>query len=178
MGRTALHCFLATRSTALWRMGLSCSRRSLRNQQHATDLAMLFDVALVKRGRGVNIGGGGSLHSTAWTTMGGWGGRDAPGSAFQLASQITRSAIGSSGTRVGKTKWELPWHRPGGRLQLVLMRHPPQLSVKTCQGGGGGGGRVGGGVLAAWPGGGGGCAQPTTTTCIPQGGVYVWGHGV
>ena len=32
---------------------------------------------------------------------------------------------------------------PGGRLQLVLMRHPPQLSVKTCGGGGGGGGQLG-----------------------------------
>ena len=29
----------------------------------------------------------------------------------------------------------------GGRLQLVLMRHPPQLSIKTT-----GGGAVGGGV--------------------------------
>ena len=41
----------------------------------------------------------------------------------------------------------------GGRLQLVLMRHTPQLSVKTRGGGGGGGGgqstggvRPGGGV--------------------------------
>ena len=52
---------------------------------------------------------------------------------------------------------------PGGRLQLqlVLMRHPPQLSVKTCGGGGGVGAGGGGdrqGVLAAWPGGGGGAA--------------------
>ena len=48
-------------------------------------------------------------------------------------------------------------HLRGGRLQLVLMRHPlpPPLSAKTCRGVGrweGGGG----GVLAAWPGGGGG----------------------
>ena len=40
----------------------------------------------------------------------------------------------------------------------------------------------GGGVLAARRGGGslserGGCTRPTTTTCIPQGGVCVWGHG-
>ena len=41
------------------------------------------------------------------------------------------------------------------------MRHPPQLSAKTCGGGGGdrgGGGQQevgGGGALAAWPGGGG-----------------------
>ena len=28
----------------------------------------------------------------------------------------------------------------GGRLQPVLMRHTPQLSVKTRRGGGGGGG--------------------------------------
>ena len=39
-----------------------------------------------------------------------------------------------------------PW-RHGGLLQPVLMRHTPQLSVKTRGGGGGGGGggRVGGG---------------------------------
>ena len=31
------------------------------------------------------------------------------------------------------------WKHPrGGLLQLVLMRHPPQLSVKICGGGGGG----------------------------------------
>ena len=48
----------------------------------------------------------------------------------------------------------------GGRLQLVLMRHPPQLSVKTCGGGvqpgvGGGGVPAGGsgGGLAGGPGG-------------------------
>ena len=37
----------------------------------------------------------------------------------------------------------------GGRLQLVLMRHTPQLSVKTRGGAAGGGVRlgVGGGVL-------------------------------
>ena len=34
---------------------------------------------------------------------------------------------------------------PGGRLQPVLMRHPPQLSVKT-RGGGGGRGWIWGGV--------------------------------
>ena len=32
----------------------------------------------------------------------------------------------------------------GGRLQPVLMRHPPQLSVKTC----------GGGLVGSWGGGG------------------------
>ena len=51
----------------------------------------------------------------------------------------------------------------GGRLQLVLMRHPPQLSVKTWGGGGvqpgvGGGGCAaggrGGGVPAGGQGGG------------------------
>ena len=42
---------------------------------------------------------------------------------------------------------------PGGRLQPVLMRHPPQLSVKTWGGGGGSGG--GGG-----PAGGRGGVQP------------------
>ena len=67
---------------------------------------------------------------------------------------------------------------PGGRLQLVLMRLPPnylsKLGWRSWGGGGGGvGGRVGGGVLAAWPGG--GCAQPTTIKCIPQGGVRVHG---
>ena len=52
---------------------------------------------------------------------------------------------------------------PGGRLQLVLMRHPPPSYLSKFAGGGGGlgrggelgrggggvGGRVGGGVLAA-----------------------------
>ena len=48
---------------------------------------------------------------------------------------------------------------PGGRLQLVLMRHPPPAICQNLRGGGGelGGGvgrRVGGGgVLAAWLGG-------------------------
>ena len=70
----------------------------------------------------------------------------------------------------------------GGQLQSVLMRPTPQLSVKTCRGGGVGG-RVGGGIGSSAGGGGGGpkrgggCARPTTTTCIPQGGVCVWGHG-
>ena len=49
----------------------------------------------------------------------------------------------------------------GGQLQLVLMRHPPQLSVKTCGEGVGGGGAVGagGGGIGSLAGGGGGCAQ-------------------
>ena len=65
---------------------------------------------------------------------------------------------------------------PGGRLQLVLMRHPPQLFVKTWGGGVGAGGGGVGGRGGDWQlGRGGGCAQPTTITCIPQGGV--WGHG-
>ena len=60
----------------------------------------------------------------------------------------------------------------GGRLQPVLMRPTPQLSVKTWGGGGlavrpGGGGSQGGGA----------CAQPTTPTCIPPGGMCVWGFG-
>ena len=47
----------------------------------------------------------------------------------------------------------------GGRLQSVLMRPTPQLSVKTCRGGavGGGGGLAGGwggGVLGSLAGGG------------------------
>ena len=54
---------------------------------------------------------------------------------------------------------------------------PPSYLSKL--GGGGQPGREG--VLAARPGGvprgGGGCVRPTTTTCIPQGGVCVWGHG-
>ena len=58
----------------------------------------------------------------------------------------------------------------GGRLQSVLMRPTPQLSVKTC-------GRVGWGGIGSSARGGGGCARPTTTTCIPQGGVCVWGPG-
>ena len=41
-------------------------------------------------------------------------------------------------------------HAHGGRLQPVLMRHTPQLSVKT-RGGGGGGGEGGG---QSWGGGG------------------------
>ena len=44
-----------------------------------------------------------------------------------------------------------------GQLQQVLMRHPPQVSVKTCggrgavgaRGGGGVGGRVGGGGIGS-----------------------------
>ena len=82
----------------------------------------------------------------------------------------------------------------GGRLQLVLMRHPPQLTVETWGGGGGGGGGLGGsgggGGSAAGSGGGGrpeeavrgggsqgggGYARPTTTICIPPGGMCVWG---
>ena len=52
---------------------------------------------------------------------------------------------------------------PGGRLQPVLMRHPPQLSVKTWGGGGGdlikkqtnfGGGQLGGGSSRVGGGGG------------------------
>ena len=50
---------------------------------------------------------------------------------------------------------------------------PPQLSAKTC--GGGGGRWEGGGGGIGSSAGGGGCARPTTTTCIPQGGVCVWG---
>ena len=49
---------------------------------------------------------------------------------------------------------------PGGDYNRFLTRATPQLSVKTCGGGGGGG-----------------CGRPTTTTCIPQGGMCVWGHG-
>ena len=64
---------------------------------------------------------------------------------------------------------------PGGQLQLVLMRHRLQLSVKTCGGGGGRREGWGGGIGSLAGGGGGGCAQPTTITCIPHGGV--WGHG-
>ena len=51
------------------------------------------------------------------------------------------------------------------------MRSIPQLSVKTC--GGGGYWQLGGEGSQE----GGGCTRPTTTTCIPQGGVCVWGHG-
>ena len=46
----------------------------------------------------------------------------------------------------------------GGGLQPVLMRHPPQLSSKTC-GGGGVGGRVGGGGVNWQLGRGGGAAR-------------------
>ena len=79
---------------------------------------------------------------------------------------------------------------PGGRLQPVLMRHPPQLSVKTRGGGGGGKGvdlgrgvgwgAVGGGFRLGGGGsqGGGACARPTTTTCIPPGGCVSGGWGV
>ena len=57
----------------------------------------------------------------------------------------------------------LPGGGGGGRLPTVLMRHPPQLSVKTRGGGGvvgGGGGRLGGvggdfGRGGGFPGGGG-----------------------
>ena len=42
--------------------------------------------------------------------------------------------------------------------------------------GGGIGGSAGGGGFPRW-GGGGGCAQPITTTCIPPGGMCVWGFG-
>ena len=72
----------------------------------------------------------------------------------------------------------------GGQLDSVLMQPTPQLSVKTWGGGVGGRGGEGGGdwQLGQRGGGsqrgGGGCARPTTTTCIPQGGVCVWGHGV
>ena len=66
----------------------------------------------------------------------------------------------------------------GGRLQAVVMRHPPSYLPKLAGGGGGGGAvgagggdgrRLGGRVLAAQ--GGGGCTRPTTgtTTCMPQG---------
>ena len=67
----------------------------------------------------------------------------------------------------------------GGRLQPVLMRRPPQLSVKIgrglvgCWGGVGwrvwGGSPVGGGGSQ----GGGAYTRPTTTTCIPPGGMCV-----
>ena len=80
----------------------------------------------------------------------------------------------------------------GGRLQPVLMRPTPQLSVKTRGGGGGGGGGqgvvLGGGQLGGvgggfWPWGGvsqggGACARPTITTCIPPGGCVSGGLGV
>ena len=68
---------------------------------------------------------------------------------------------------------------PGGRLQLVLMRHPPQLSVKTC--GGGGGGSVGGwgGYWQLGRGGGGGLRAThyyhmhTSRVCVCLG---AWGY--
>ena len=40
---------------------------------------------------------------------------------------------------------------PGGRLPTVLMRPPPQLSVKTRGGGGGGGGLGGGRIQGPGP---------------------------
>ena len=55
----------------------------------------------------------------------------------------------------------------GGRLQLVLMRHTPQLSVKTRGGGGGGGG--GGAELGGGPAGGRGGSG--------RGGGSGWGSG-
>ena len=70
----------------------------------------------------------------------------------------------------------------GGRLQPVLMRHPPAI-CQTLGGGefgggrlegvcrGGGFGRVGGSQ------GGGACTRPTTTTCIPPGRIGGLGYG-
>ena len=83
-----------------------------------------------------------------------------------------------------------PGPATGGRLQPVLMRPTPQLSVKTRGGGGGGGagGSSGGGSAGGCRGGilavggvsqgGGACARPTITTCIPPGGCVSGGLGV
>ena len=72
-----------------------------------------------------------------------------------------------------------------GRLQPIRMRHPPPSYLSKLWGGGGLGGQLGGGRLEGMGGGGsavgGGCqggggfARPTTTTCIPPGGMCVWG---
>ena len=58
-------------------------------------------------------------------------------------------------------------HPRGGRLQLVLMRHPPPSYLPKLVGGGELG--RGGYWQLGRAGGGGGCAQPTTITCIPGG---------
>ena len=65
----------------------------------------------------------------------------------------------------------------GGRLQMVLMQHPPSyLSNLGGQlGRGGVGGREGGGVLAARPGGGGAARNPLLPHAYLKG---VWGMGV
>ena len=60
------------------------------------------------------------------------------------------------GSRKNKTTaWKCHARPTGGRLQPVLMRHTPQLSVKT-RGGGGGGAELGGGGSGRESGGGSG----------------------
>ena len=64
-------------------------------------------------------------------------------------TRILRSLRGQPAFPLGSRMVPDCWAQgPGGRLQPVLMRHPPQLSVKTCGGGGvqpgvGGGGAGG-----------------------------------
>ena len=62
---------------------------------------------------------------------------------------------------------------PGGATTTGPDATPPPSYLPKLAGWG-----VGwGGGIGSSAGGGGGCARPTTTTCIPQGGVCVWGHG-
>ena len=63
----------------------------------------------------------------------------------------------------------------GGQLPSVLMRHPPQLSVKTWGGGGGGGGGGGWGG-AVW--GGGGRLEGVGGLFGPRGGGSQGGGGL
>ena len=69
----------------------------------------------------------------------------------------------------------------GGRLQPVLMRHPPQLSVKTWGDGGWGGGSLGGGRLEGGGGGGvprwGGLRATHYYHMHTSRGMCVWGFG-
>ena len=135
-------------------------------------------------------GGGGSKGGGVECSEMGWG--DEKVRAKITSKRVVRSSAspgaieGGGGFKVGSASvGHVPRGARGGRLQPVLMRHPPQLSVKTWGGGAGGGqwggvgwrvcgGRGGGSAVGGGGGsqGGGPCARPTTT-CIPPGGMCV-----
>ena len=103
---------------------------------------------------------------------------------------ITSAVVGVPNASERGAKSEVGWPGVGGcahggaTTNVPDATHPlSHLSKLGGRRGGRGswGGRVGEGIGGTAGGvpkrGGGGCARPTTTTCMPRGGMCVWGYG-